>query len=462
LKVQGLPEFRAELEYICKILFEYALQRPVDIGWVPIEGELSNVTLINLESSDGLNAEILFPDIFFSKYYGKFLTCGDSEEWITSLAKQFHERVIVDEISVITLPFAMDSPLYHIRDQQIEFSVDILGLLFAAVTRVAELNLRRVDHHDRPNPIGLDPNWDKIYSAPLLEIYSHLLRVAIGVAQTEQVGIRMRVSHDIDHIVMPSKGSFRFWRSAAADFLLRRDTNRAFLKLKKGLNPLNNLVSLANLDEGFALRGTFFIKTGQTNFIYDDKPDVDSSHFLSSLAKIIERGHELGIHPSYETYQSSTLLSRELEVFANIRRTLGVERQPLRCRMHYLRGRFHHLARHLAAVGVEIDSTSGFAAFPGFRSGTCAEFPVFDLAERRQMALIERPFYCMDDSLLDSKGWPLPPSVGSKTLAIWKKIGVELEFIIHNSAAISPREISSLRYGLAAFQKLQQVSDVHM
>ena len=68
-------------------------------------------------------------------------------------------------------------------------------------------------------------------------------------------------------------------------------------------------------------------------------------------------------------------------------------------RQHFLRFVPNETWRHQNAAGFAHDSTLGFADMPGFRAGTCRDFPVFDLRERTPLPLVERPLVVMDATL---------------------------------------------------------------
>src|SRR5205823_5536771 len=123
---------------------------------------------------------------------------------------------------------------------------------------------------------------------------------------------------------------------------------------------------------------------------------IDDPWLGNLLRRIDERGHEVGLHPSYGTFLDEAGLRRELD---RLREITG--RQPLGGRQHFLRFAVPATWRSWDAAGLSYDSTLGFAAAPGFRCGTCYEYPVFDLQERRALGLVERPLIAMEASLLD-------------------------------------------------------------
>ena len=77
----------------------------------------------------------------------------------------------------------------------------------------------------------------------------------------------------------------------------------------------------------------------------------------------------------------------------------------------------------------------GYAAEPGFRCGTCKPFPVFDVHQRKQLSLSERPLLIMDVSLKLYKQFTIPEAKAYCSLIIdqVKKHNGELVILWHNS-----------------------------
>ena len=85
---------------------------------------------------------------------------------------------------------------------------------------------------------------------------------------------------------------------------------------------------------------------------------------------------------------------------------------------------------------MKYDSTLGFAEEGGFRCGTCYEYPVFDIIQRKELELIERPFILMDTSYfkisnLTEEKWIEEISYFKNII---RKYGGEFTFIWHNSS----------------------------
>jgi peptidoglycan/xylan/chitin deacetylase (PgdA/CDA1 family) len=118
------------------------------------------------------------------------------------------------------------------------------------------------------------------------------------------------------------------------------------------------------------------------------------------LNRIAQRGHEIGIHPGYNTYLSKENI---ISGRAKLQRLLDRERisqEIIGGRQHYLRWSTQTPAIWDAA-GLQYDSTLSYADYAGFRCGTCHEYAMYDLHRRRALRLKQRPLICMERSVID-------------------------------------------------------------
>jgi peptidoglycan/xylan/chitin deacetylase (PgdA/CDA1 family) len=119
------------------------------------------------------------------------------------------------------------------------------------------------------------------------------------------------------------------------------------------------------------------------------------------LRRVHERGHEIGLHTSYESGDDPSLVTSEAERLARICSEEGIELGGWGGRQHYLRFRTPGTWQGWDDAGMAYDSTLGFHDAVGFRCGTCYEYPVFDVERRRQLRLRERPLIVMEMATLD-------------------------------------------------------------
>lgn len=68
--------------------------------------------------------------------------------------------------------------------------------------------------------------------------------------------------------------------------------------------------------------------------------------------------------------------------------------------MHYLRWEHPTTMYGWVQAGMSYDSTLGYADKPGFRCGTCFEYPAFDVVRDQILPLRIRPLVAMDQTFL--------------------------------------------------------------
>ena len=100
--------------------------------------------------------------------------------------------------------------------------------------------------------------------------------------------------------------------------------------------------------------------------------------------------------------------------------------------------------RHYATAGLAYDATLGFADRPGFRCGTCYDFSVFDLDQRRPLPLYERPPTVMEVTLLSKAYLGLKPEAALERIVrlalICRCFSGRFRLLWHNSELITGRQ----------------------
>lgn len=197
----------------------------------------------------------------------------------------------------------------------------------------------------------------------------------------------------------------------------------------KEKDPYDTFDYLMTLAEKNGNRFQFnFIGGGKTQF--EGYYKIDDPQIKALMAEMKSRGHSIGLHPSYDACNDGSLMNEEkkaVEISADV--SINKSRQ------HYLRFKLPETWRHLVAAGIAEDSTLGYAAEPGFRCGTCKPFPVFDIHQREQLPLIERPLLIMDVSFRMYKNLTIEESIAlsEKIKAQVRKHNGEFVILWHNS-----------------------------
>jgi peptidoglycan/xylan/chitin deacetylase (PgdA/CDA1 family) len=122
------------------------------------------------------------------------------------------------------------------------------------------------------------------------------------------------------------------------------------------------------------------------------------------MRRIASRGHEIGIHPGYETYRNVKKIISGKRKLQNVLSEEGIAQKIVGGRQHYLRWTTTTPALWDAA-GLEYDSTLGYGEHTGFKCGTCREYRMYDLHRRRELQLMQRPLICMECSVIFDMGY---------------------------------------------------------
>jgi len=128
----------------------------------------------------------------------------------------------------------------------------------------------------------------------------------------------------------------------------------------------------------------------------DEKYEVENSAFKSISDLAVSRGYQIGLHPSYNSYDDYVMITEERNKLQK------ATRQRVRTsRQHFLRFAFDETITALSDSGIYEDSSLGYQHRIGFRCGTAFTFLLYDLRRDRNSKVSETPLIIMDGALLD-------------------------------------------------------------
>src|SRR5690606_7594922 len=139
-------------------------------------------------------------------------------------------------------------------------------------------------------------------------------------------------------------------------------------------DPCNTFDWIMDISDEYSLTSTFFFVCGRTDASRDPLYDLEHPIILSLIKRIHERGHEIGLHPSYCSFNNPEVIAREALRLIEACGNLGVHQAAWGARTHYLRWETPTTLHGLARAGIKYDHTLGYADIPGFRCGTCIEY----------------------------------------------------------------------------------------
>lgn len=222
---------------------------------------------------------------------------------------------------------------------------------------------------------------------------------------------KIQLSHDVD---MPSRYSFasfpKLLRRIAGDILIRRDFVSAFRapfirsyssRSISPLDPCNQFDWMMDISESKGIHSAFYFICGRTNNTFDSDYEVEHPAIRDLLRKLYKRGHEIGIHPSFETYLSPTAFSFEAQRLRRVCAEEGIYQDNFGGRMHFLRWKFPETLYACISAQMDYDATLGYADEPGFRCGTCIEYQAYDPLADKVLPLRLRPLIVMEASVTE-------------------------------------------------------------
>ena len=443
--------YEAERRYIVSVVMEDGLGTSVRLK----AANRSN-TRITLEGGIGEQA-ITLPDVLFGV---------SSESWLTdgSLPKrplEIGHRSNLDtnvHVSNQTLPmiYGDRSGTFRAHERGLYLPIDIFGSAFFMLTRYEELVKPDRDEHGRFPASASLAYQEGFLERPIIDEYVEVLWAAMKrlwpQLQRRERPYRLVPTHDVDRpFGVKGEPAARVARRFGGDLLKRRSLTalaKRFGSLVtpgargEWLDPNNTFDWLMDQAERHGLRAEFYVMTGKTDE-HDPGYDVFAPRIQWLLRRIDERGHGVGLHPSYGTLGRPDLIAAESKTLRQALDAAGID-QPVRSgRQHYLRWRADRTWEDWDEVGMAEDSTVGYADHVGFRAGTCRPYRAWSWSRREPLDLIERPLIAMDGTLLSESYMGLSPDEALARLGrLADRVrGVGGDFVVlwHNDLLIDQR-----------------------
>ncbi|MBK8563688.1 MAG: polysaccharide deacetylase family protein [Saprospiraceae bacterium] len=299
------------------------------------------------------------------------------------------------------IPLLFGNDHWNIVGKQSVLGIDIFAATFFCLTRWEEaVNTVRDLHGRFPASASLAKKFGFLHR-PIVDEMAALLRNILEY-MGEQLPpsakkYELQITHDVDQHYLWLNW-FGFFKKMGGDILKRRDITTAIFscqsflghKFKKYPDPYDTYDYLMDVSESYGIKSHFYFLAGG-NTKYDNKMEQQIGKAAPILKRINDRGHIIGVHPSYLSATENTVFDLEVKRF----RTISPQ-AVTQGRQHFLRFEVGKTWLFWEKNGLQMDSTLGYPEQSGFRCGTCTPFPVFDIFERKQLKLIEAPLTAMD------------------------------------------------------------------
>ncbi|MEX1221497.1 MAG: polysaccharide deacetylase family protein [Idiomarina sp.] len=294
---------------------------------------------------------------------------------------------------------------------------DIFGLIFWMMTRREETYRFDLDDHQRFPASSSHAYRYGYLERPIVDEWLNILgQVIVRVwpsLELKEHKFKVQVSHDVDE---PSKYAFKSVKGLArivgGELVRNKNYKAAILGPKVWLNsrskidphdPVYTFDWLMDQSDKNGLISAFYFICGRTDQEKDALYDVEMPQIRTLMRHIHERGHEVGLHPSYNTYDNPNEIANEANRLFRVCKEEGINQAEWGGRMHYLRWSSEATPAAWESAGMNYDGTLGYADRPGFRCGTCFEYPWFDVYEDKELSLIIRPLIAMDCTVISER-----------------------------------------------------------
>lgn len=414
------PTFKNEKEYIFDVIFKHWLGIPYSIHY-------EQCTNYEIQLPNG--AQFTVPDIFFQMNESKW---GQIEELqkIVDYTKSMENQENINFFN------------------KVSSELDVFGLTFYILTCYEEICLCAKDKFDR-----FDHTQGILFKRGLLEtpvvniylekLWAKLQKNCPSLKRKER-SFRFEVSHDVDHpFLYFFSGVNRLIKSSGKALIKEKNIFKcikqpflfAAVKNKKvQYDPHYNFDWIMEQSEKANLISTFYFLSGNTSS-YDGDYDIDNPYIIDIIEKIHKRGHKIGLHGSFNTFNHPSQMRKDYDALSSVMHQIDPLFKLSLSRQHYLRFDSKQTPQILNSVGIKRDSTLSHAGHVGFRSGTCYEYPMYDLEKRQPLNIWQQPLIVMEGTLFYYMKLGIEESLQRiKTLAqTCKKYNGTFTLLWHNS-----------------------------
>ncbi|HMO15171.1 MAG TPA: polysaccharide deacetylase family protein [Pirellulaceae bacterium] len=400
-----------ELDYIFGVIFGDWLGVP----WTHVQTERSDVIV----TLSGHRGAVRTPHRFFAQF-AEF-----PENWLNvtsvpQLPLATYDARKLDSDILMTAPrvpivFGDDHADTSPTDVEMQIPIDVFGSAFFMLTRYEEACITERDEHDRfPATASLAFKADFL-ERPIIDEYVEILWAAMQKVwpslQRRQRQARILVSCDVDRPFTFDGSLKKFARRFAGDLLKRRSPKMAWGSIwgsagaRRGRyehDPFRNgLKFIMDVNERAGRAAAFYFIPEKTDATRDQSPSLDEPRMRELIREIRKRGHEIGLHPGFNTYKHPEAMTRTVQTLRRVLDEEQIDQPQLGGRQHYLRWENPTTAQLWEQNKLDYDSTLSYADRPGFRCGTCHEYQMYDVRQRRPLNLRQRPLILMECTVIE-------------------------------------------------------------
>ena len=321
-----------------------------------------------------------------------------------------HIRTYTDILKINSQRFIYDDKLLFGISNKVEkqainaiegkvINIDIVSTLFFHLSRIEEYLCPEElkDEHERMKSSCQFLVRNKLERTPVIdEICFWFLKVLDLHQEIESLRI---MSHDID-VLKKYPSFYKFTRGFARILFSKNEFKGSLIKfvnyylksLVKEPDIFNTFSWLIN-DTFFDKKIIFFMSGGVTK--YDNFYKIRDDRLIEVFKDVESKGYEIGLHPSYATYNNFSQFSKEKAALEKV-----IQKKVVSSRQHILHYQVAKTPAILEENEILNDYTLGYQDRIGYRAGTGFDFYLWNNLKNENFKIKEVPLIIMDGCLL--------------------------------------------------------------
>lgn len=405
-------KLQPELKYILSVVLDDFLGLEYEVSYA------SNCNGIYIEHDEN---RLIIDDSFFRVPKDLYLTRESLPKqplnvW-SVLDTEWSNLFVEPRIPIIYGNSLANGEYLFIDTNEIRIGIDILGSSFFMLTRYEEYVKKERDNLARFSAKDSLAYQEGFLERPIINEYIELLWWCINKLWPElkrkKREYKFIPTHDVDRpSALLGFGYRPQLQRFAGDILYRKDWSAFFKRgqicmelLKHGFKGewKYTFDHIMDISELYNVKSTFFFMTPTGLPEYDGLYHIDHPDIVNLIKHIIARGHNIGVHPSYASYNNPEIIKDNVNRLREV-----INQSGIKCRIggrqHYLRWEAATTWQAYEDAGLVYDTTLSFADHIGFRCGICYDYKCFNLKTRKKMLLREFPLIIMEGTAFDYMG----------------------------------------------------------
>lgn len=368
-------------------------------------------------SGDGIKY-LIINDSFFSVNESDWLSENSMPK--TPLRNWILPNKLISQLGSKKIPVIFglnpnNRSFFSISEKNINLGLDIFGSCFFMLTRYEELIINKKDRFNRFQAKDSIAFKEDFLDRPIVNEYLEILWFCIKSlwpnTQRKKRTFKSILSHDVDNPFEYALSNFyNMSRTAIGDVIKRGDFYKAISRPAQWYkvnykdikyDPKNTFDFIMDTAEKNNLTTTFNFISDHSNKQRDGNYYLSDKIIINLIKKINNRGHLIGMHGSFDSYNDFSQLKKEFMFLQNTCEKIGFKQKIWGSRQHYLRFDYTTTLQYLNDLGLDYDESLTYAEYSGFRCGVCYDYPAFNIVSRKKLNIIIRPLIVMECSVLD-------------------------------------------------------------